>query len=99
MTLPQPESLLGYVSSENTRVTTVACLLPISVYWIGKTEVHFNTTNIVGGLRKKSEDLRSEQPLRSRGARSGVWMSIECYSLNEPSLETVAKGMADILPP
>jgi len=41
--------LLGHTCSRNTCATTIACLLPISVYCLElrRLEIHFNTTNIV----------------------------------------------------
>ena len=103
MALTQLESLiLGRQCAENICLTTVACLLPISVHCSSKLrrlEIHFNTTNIVNDLRNISEDPRFQQ-LRSRPkcpltSLHANWIPLE---LHESDLEIVAKGMVDIFP-
>ena len=102
MALTQLESLLlGYPCSENTCLTTVACLLPISVH-CGKLEelmIHFNTTNIVDDLRNISEDPLFQQ-LRSLPRRPPMSLDVHRMplKLHESDFETVAKGMVDIFP-
>ena len=55
-------------------VTTVACLLPVSVHCVKleKLQIHFNTTSVVDDLKSIPEVSQFGQPLRSRGAYSGV---------------------------
>ena len=93
---------LGHACSKNTCATTVACLLPLSVYCpkLKQLEIHFNTTNIADDLKNASADPRL-QKLRSlprcRLTYLDVWKTP--LTLNEPgSLETVANGMVDIFP-
>lgn len=101
MALPQLESLLlGYPCSQNTCATTVACLLPISVYCVKlrELEIHFNTTNIVDDLESISkdpwlQDLRS-LPRCTLSCHVGHTSQI----LDEPGLETVVNGTVDIFP-
>ena len=102
MALPRLESLLlGYPCFENTCATTVACLLPISVYCakLGLLEIHFNVTNIVEDIKNISEDPRFEdlRPL-PRCPLSQLSVYRIPLNLEEPDLETVAKGMIDIFP-
>ena len=102
MALTQLESLLlGYPCSENTCLTTVACLLSISVHCnkLEKLEIHFNTTNIVDDFRNISEDPRSQQ-LRSLPRCPLMFLDAHRMPLrvDESDLETVAKGMVDIFP-
>ena len=102
MAMPQLESLfLGYPCFRNTCTTTIACLLPISVYCVKlqKLSIHFNTANIVDDLKNISEDPRSHErhslprcPLLCLD----VWMLL--LALDEPGYETVANGMIDIFP-
>ena len=102
MALTQLGSLvLGRPCSENTCLTTVACLPPFSIHCskLKTLQIHFNTTNIVDDLRNILEDpqfqqLRSlsECPLTSLDVRE---MPLR---LHESDFEIVAKGMADIFP-
>jgi len=93
--------LLGYPCFENICLTTVACLLPISVYCskLEKLEIHFNTTNIVDDFRNILEDPRFQQ-LRSL-PRCPLTL-LDVYemplSIDGSDLEIVAKGMVDIFP-
>ena len=102
MVLSQLESLmLGYACFQNTCATTIGCLLPISVHCVRlqSLEVHFNTTNIVDDLKNVSEDPRFQElrPL-PRCTLSRLDVSDIPLTLDEPGLETVAKGMVGILP-
>ena len=102
MALAQLESLLlGRPCSKNTCLTTIACLLPISVHCskLKKLNIHFNTTNIVDDLKNILEDSRFQQ-LRSlpRCPLTSLNVHDMPLSLDEPDLETVAKGMVDIFP-
>jgi len=100
--LTQLESLiLGHPCFENTCLTTVACLLPISVHCsrLKELRIHFNTTNIVDDLRNILGDPRFQQlrslpkcPLTSLNV---FWTPLR---LHRPDFETVAKGMVDIFP-
>jgi len=102
MALTQLESLiLGYPCSENTCLTTVACLLPISVHCSKLKElgIHFNTMNIVDDFRNILEDPRFRQ-LRSL-PRCPITRLDVCrmpLNLHESDFGTVAKGMIDIFP-
>ena len=102
MTLTQLKLLhLGRTCSKNTCLTTIACLLPISVHCskLEKLMIHFNTTNIVDDSRNILEDPRFQQ-LRSRP--KCLLKSLTVYrtplEIDESDLETVAKGMIDIFP-
>ena len=102
MDLPQLEFLLlGRPCSENTCATTVACLLPISVYCLklSELEIHFNTTNIVHDLKNISEDPQF-QKLRSLPKCSldnlCVWKIP--LAIDEADYEAVVDGMIDIFP-
>jgi len=102
MALTQLEFLLlGHPCSENTCLTTVACLLPISVHCskLEKLEIHFNTTNIVDDLRNILEDPRFQQ---LRSLQRCPLTRLDVYEtplrLDESDLETVVEGMADIFP-
>jgi len=102
MALTQLESLLlGRPCSENTCLTTVACLLSISIHCskLEKLAIHFNTTNIIDDLRNISEDPRSQQ-LRPPQRRPLMSLDVDRMPLrlDESDLETVAKGMVDIFP-
>ena len=102
MALTQLEQLfLGYPCSENTCLTTAACLLPISVHCskLEELRIHFNTTNIVDDFRDVLEDPQFQQlrslPRCPLTTLSVYWMPL---SLHESDFETVAKGMVDIFP-
>ena len=102
MALTQVESLiLGHPCSKNTCLTTVACFLPISAYCsqLYELEIHFNTTNLVDDLKNILEDPRFQQ-LRSlpRCPLEGLKVFRMPLSLDESSIETVAKTMIDIFP-
>jgi len=102
MALTQLESLLlGLQCSENTCLTTVACLLPISVHCskLKQLEIHFNTTNIVNDLRNILEDPRFQQ-LRSlpKCPLTSLFVHRIPLELHESDFEIVAKGMVDIFP-
>ena len=102
MALPQLESLLlGYPCYKNTCVTTIACLLPISVHCVKlrSLEIHFNTTDIVDDLRMISEDPRfQELRLLPKCAISRLDVYRIPLALDESEFETVANGMTDIFP-
>ena len=93
--------LLGRTCSKNTCLTTIACLLPISVHCskLKQLEIHFNTTNIVDDFRNILEDPRSKQ-LRSlpKCPLTSLFVHRIPLGLHESDLETVAKGMIDIFP-
>ena len=93
--------LLGRTCSKNTCLTTIACLLPISVHCskLKQLEIHFNTTNIVDDFRNMLEDPRSKQ-LRSlpKCPLTSLFVHWIPLGLHESDLETVAKGMIDIFP-
>ena len=102
MALPQLESLiLGYPCDKNTCVTTVACLLQISVHCINLQwlVIHFNSTNIVGDLKNISADPLFQE-LRSL-PRCRLWylgvFNIPLV-LDETDFETVVDGMRGIFP-
>ena len=102
MTLTQLEFLLlGYPCPKNTCLTTVACLLPISVHCseLRELEIHFNTTNIVDDFKNTLEDPRFQQ-LRSlpRCSLTILDVSRMPLSLDESGSNIVAKGMVDIFP-
>ena len=103
MALTQLEFLLlGHPCSKNTCLTTIACLLPISVHCskLWELEIHFNTTNIVDDLKNTLEDPRFQQ-LRSlpRCPLAGLSVFRMPFSLDESDgIETVAKAMIDIFP-
>jgi len=102
MALTQVESLvLGNPCSKNTCLTTVVCLLPISVH-CSKLEgliIHFNTTNIIDDFRNILEDPRFQ---RLRSLPKCPLTCLDVYRtplrLDESDLETVAKGMVNIFP-
>ena len=102
MVLTQLESLvLGYPCFKNTCLTTIACLLPISVHCskLEKLDIHFNTTNIVDDFRKFLERPQFQQLRSLPGCpltALGVYQTP--LSLHESDLRTVAKGMVDIFP-
>ena len=102
MALSQLESLLlGHPCRQNACATTVACLLPISVYCLklDELEIHFNTTNIVDDLKNISEDPRF-QTVRSLPRCSldylGVWQIP--LTVDEADFEAVMNGILDIFP-
>ena len=102
MALTQLQSLvLGYPCSKNTCLTTVACLLPISVHCskLERLEIHFNTTSIVDDLRNIMEVPRFQQ-LRSLQRCPLTWLGVHRtpLRLDESDLETVAEGMINIFP-
>ena len=102
MALSQMESLiLGYPCDKNTCDTTAACLLPISASWVKlhNLEIHFNTTNIVDDLKNMLEDPRSQGLLslpRCTLTRLDVYHTP--LTLDEPGLDTVARGLINIFP-
>ena len=98
MALTQLESLLlGSACSENTCLTTVACLLPISVHCnkLKKLEIHFNATNIVDDFKNILEDPRFQQ-LRSLPRCSLAYLDVRQMplSLDDSGSEIVAKEMS-----
>jgi len=102
MALTQLESLrLGHACFENTCLTTVACLLPISVHCseLQELDIHFNTTNIINDFRNILEDPRFRQ-LRSLPRCPLTFL--DAYrmplSLDESDFEIVVEGMVDIFP-
>jgi len=105
MVLTQLESLiLGAPCSENTCLTTVACLLAISVHCnkLKKLMIHFNTTNIVDDFRNILEDPQFQQlrslprcPLTALGVYS---IPLNLHAPGFDDYYTVVKGMADIFP-
>jgi len=102
MALTQLESLvLGNPCSKNTCLTTVVCLLPISVHCskLEKLEIHFNTTNVVNDFKNILENPRFQQ-LRSLPKCPLTYLDVyrTPLSLHETDLKTVAKGMVDIFP-
>ena len=102
MALPQLlYLLLGLPCSNNTCTTTVACLLPISVYCVGlgALEIHFNTTNIVDDLKNLSADpqFRKFHSLR-RCRLSTLDVCAMPLVLNESDFGTVVDGMRYIFP-
>ena len=102
MALTQLESLLlGAPCPENACLTTVACLLPISVHCnkLRKLEIHFNTTNIIDDFKNTLEDPRFQQ-LRSlqRCPLACLRTGQIPLSVEESGSETVVKGMIDIFP-
>ena len=92
---------LGFPCQENTCTTTVACLLPISVYCVKLEilEIHFNTTNIVDDLKNIPADPKFQE-LRSlpRGALWHLGVHGMPLILDESDFETVVDGMVDIFP-
>jgi len=102
MALSQLDYLqLGHPCFENTCATTVACLLPISVYCVKlqSLEIHFNTTNIIEDFKNISEEPEFQE-LRSlpRCPVSYLDVYLTPLTLDEPGLKTVAEGMVDIFP-
>lgn len=100
--LPQLQSLLlGVTCPENTCATTIACLLQISVHCVGlrALEIHFNTTDIVGDLKKISEDPEFQE-LRSlpRCSIARLDVFFTPLDLDEHGFKAVISGMADIFP-
>ena len=100
--LPRLEILhLGSPCSGNTCVTTIACLLLISIHCVKLRElsIHFNTTNIIDDLQNISVDPRF-QALRSlpRCTLSCLDVYQMPLNLNAAGFETVANGMVDIFP-
>ena len=92
---------LGHPCPENTCLTTVACLVPISVHCnkLSTLGIHFNTTNIVDNFKNTLEDSRFQQ------LRSLQRCSLKCLnvcgmplSLDESGSKTVAEGMINIFP-
>ena len=102
MALIQLKSLLlGRACSKNTCLTTIACLLPISVHCskLEELDIHFNTTNIVDDLKKILEDPQFQQ-LRSLSECPLADLDV-CgipLTLDESDFEIVAKGMTNIFP-
>ena len=93
--------LLGSPCSNKTRITIVACRLPISVHCIGlqALEIRFNTATVVDDPRKLSGGPRCREPrsrLRFTLSRLDVYQMP--LTLDEPGFETVVAGMADIFP-
>lgn len=102
MALPRLESLtLGRPCFKNTCVTTVACLLQISVRCPKLTRllIHFNTIDIVGDFENIPEDPRFEE-LRWLPRCALLFLDIweTPLTLDKPGFETVASGMVDIFP-
>ena len=102
MALTQLESLvLGYPCSENTCLTTVTCLLPISVHCskLNRLSIHFNATNIADDLRNILENPRFQQ-LRSLPRCPLAFLDVYRMplGLHGSDLEIVVKGMIDIFP-
>jgi len=102
MALTQLEFLLlGRTCYKNTCLTTVACLLPISIHCskLRKLEIHFNTANIVDDFKNILEDPRSQQ-LRSLPRCPLTCLDVfrTLLDLDESGFETVVKGMIDIFP-
>jgi len=102
MALTQLESLVfGRPCYKNTCLTTVACLLQISVHCskLEELEIHFNTTSIVDDFRNILEDPRFQQ-LRSLPKCPLTLLNLFStpLRLDESDLETVAKGMVEIFP-
>ena len=98
MSLTQLEFLLlGRTCLKNTCLTTVVCLLLISVHCskLRKLEIHFNTTNIVDDFKNILEDPRSQRLPRCPLTCLDVFRIP--LKLDESGLETV-KGMINIFP-
>jgi len=96
------ESLFfGYPCRDNTCPTTVACLLPISVYCVKlkALRIHFSTVDVVEDFKSISEDPHFRE-LRSlpRCTLAGLGVGEIPLVLDESGVETVAKGMVDIFP-
>ena len=102
MALPQlTHLLLGYACSKNTCTTTIACLLPISVYCVGldELEVHFNITNIINDLKSISIDPHFQEFLSLPRCRlRDLDVSDMPLFLDESEFGTVVDGMRDIFP-
>lgn len=100
--LPQLETLLlGYPCDKNTCVTTVACLLQISVHCVKLQHlvIHFNTTNIVGDLKNISMNPRFQE-LHSL-PKCKLWYLVVRnvpLVLNDSDVDTVVDGMRSIFP-
>ena len=102
MALTQLESLLlGRTCLENSCLTTVACLLPVSIHCnkLGKLGIHSNTTSIVDDFKNALEDPRSQQ-IRSLPRWLLTYLDIfrVPLDLDESGFETVVKGMIVIFP-
>ena len=102
MTLSQLQNLfLGSPCLKNTCATTVACLLPISVYCIElrRLEIHFNTTNIIDDFKNVSEDprLRELHPL-PRCILPHLSVGQMPLTFDGPGFEVVVNGLIDIFP-
>jgi len=102
MALPQLEYIqLGHPCFENSCATTVACLLPISVYCVELQSlgIHFNTTTIIEDLKNISKDSKFQE-LRSlpRCRLSCLDVFAMPLTLDESGFKTVADGMIDIFP-
>jgi len=102
MTLTRLECLcLGYPCFENTCLTTVACLLPISVHCneLRDLAIHFNTTNIADDFKNILEDPQFQQ---LRSLRRCPLRNLDVHQmpldLDESGYRTVVNGMADIFP-
>lgn len=102
MTLLRLETLVpGGPCSENSCATTIAYLVPISVYGVKlrTLEIHSNTTSIVNDPKDISGNPRF-QVLYSlpRCTLSRLGSSAMQLFLDEPDTETVVEGMIDIFP-
>ena len=100
--LPRLEMFrLGNPCPENTCLTTVACLFPISAQCakLRQLSIHFNTTNIVDDFQNISVDPQFQQ-LRSlsRCTLPGLWVYHMPLDLDADGFGAVANGMVDIFP-
>jgi len=102
ISLPKLKSLfLGGLCTENTCVTTAACLLQISVHCLRlrDLEIHFNTTNIVDDLKMISGDPRFQE---LRSLPKCTLLFFDAFSmplaLDEPGFKAVINGMTNIFP-
>ena len=100
--LPQLESLLlGYPCHRDTCVTTVACLLQISVHCIKlqTLEIHFSTINIVDDFQTTLEDSRFRE---LRSAPRCMLRRLDMHRIpltsDGPEYEVVVNGMTSIFP-
>ena len=100
--LPQIETLvLGYMCSDNTCATTVACFLPISARCtkLQYLKIHFNTTKIIDDLKNVLEDSRFQELCSlSRCALTCLDAEHMPLSLDEVGLKTLARGLVDLFP-
>ena len=100
--LPQLESLLlGHACSRNSCVTSVACLLSISVHCVKleSLEIHFNTTHFVEDLKNIPKDPRFEQmPSLPRSSLQYLDVYDTPVTLNDHDFETVVKEIIGIFP-